>query len=184
MMGSILGNGIISSHFKELGIFEFKAACEWVKSLPYQRNSTKEDYLIVLKECVGTCSSKHELIKRLSVENDIDDCKLILCMFRMSGNNTPKVKSILDEYGLSYIPEAHTYISLNGVVYDLTFPSNPELLYQNDILFTEEITADQIKTYKVELHKNYLKKWIKDSQSTYTFQEVWNIREACIVALS
>ena len=159
-------------------------ACEWVRALPYKRNSNKEDNLIVLKEACGTCSSKHELIKRLSEENGIDDCRLILCMFKMSSNNTPKVASVLSAYGLDYIPEAHTYITLNGVAHDFTFPGNPELLYQDDILYMEEILADQIKSYKVETHKAYLNKWIKEVQSPYSFQEIWEIREACIASLS
>lgn len=183
-MDRALGNGIISNNFKELGLFEFREACEWVRALPYKRNSTKRDPHIVLKERCGTCSSKHELIKRLAEENDIKDCKLILCIFKMSGHNTPKVKSLLDDYELSYIPEAHSYITLKGVVHDLTFPENPELLYQNDILHKEEISTDQIQSYKFETHKAYLKNWTIEGQSPYSFEELWSIREACIAALT
>ncbi len=178
-----LGNEPISRAFKKRGVFTFNAACEAVRVLAYGRNSTKEDTIIVLKESCGTCSSKHELVKRLAEENKVDDCVLVLCMFKMSAVNTPKVKAVLDELGLDYIPEAHTYITLNGEVKDLTFPNDPAMLYQKDILYREEISVDQIKTYKVETHRAYLKKWGEENEIPYTFEELWGIRERCIGVL-
>ena len=183
-MNNQFGDGPFSAYFKERGIESFDSACEWVRTLPYKRNSTKTDPFIVLKESCGTCSSKHELIKRLADENGITDCVLVLCMFKMSSYNTPKVKGVLDDKGLEYIPEAHTYIQLDGEVNDLTFPEKPALLYLEDVLFTEEITADQIQEYKVERHKKYLKKWVEDGNVHYSFEELWEIREECIRVLA
>jgi len=179
-----LHDGAISNAFRARGILAFQEACEWVRSLAYKRNSTKEDALIVLKESCGTCSSKHELIKRLAEENGLEDCKLVLCMFKMSAANTPKVEAVLRRYGLDYIPEAHTYITLNGEVLDLTFPENPELSYLQDILFTEYISADQIRNYKEKTHKTYLREWGENSDALYTFEELWKIREECIEVLA
>jgi hypothetical protein len=180
----LLGSGIISTKFKEIEIFEFSDACEWIRKLPYKRNSNKTDPLIVIKEKCGTCSSKHEVIKRLSVENNIQDCRLILCIFKMSSYNTPKIKSVLEKYGLDFIPEAHTYIRLNGESHDYTFPDSPENLYLKDVVYEEKITADQIEFYKTQTHKRYIKRWIKKDESSYSLKEIWAIREACISALS
>ena len=177
-------NGLVSCTFVNGGITTFKDACDWVRALPYRRNSTKNDILIVLKERCGTCSSKHELLKRLTVENDINNCKLILCMFKMTSVNTPKVKSVLDNYGLTYIPEAHTYLEIDGIVNDFTFSGEPELLYLDDVLFTEEINADQIREYKAETHRRYMKEWGVDNEMAFTFEELWGIREECIGALA
>lgn len=179
-----LRDGNISSSFKKKGINSFRDACEYVNQLPYKRNSTKDDPLIVLKESCGTCSSKHELIKRLADENGIGDCKLILCMFKMSAENTSGVKSVLEEYGLEYIPEAHTYIEIDGKINDLTFPNSSDFSVLKDVLFTEEISADQIQFYKEKRHKEYLKEWLKEAGLEYSFEEIWGIREACILALS
>ena len=184
MLNKQLGDGMISNIFKENGINTFDSACEWVRALPYRRNTTKEDKLIVLKESCGTCSSKHELIKRLAEENDIKECKLVLCIFKMSAINTPKIRAVLEDYDLDFFPEAHIYVTINGVVNDLTFPENPELLYLNDVLFTEEISADQILTYKVEKHQAFMKEWIGENRVLYSFEELWGIRERCIEVLS
>ena len=180
----ILGDGVISKAFKALGVEHFDTACEFVNGLPYKRNSTKSDPLIVLKESCGTCSSKHGIIKRLAVENEISDCKLILCMFKMSSLNTIAVAPVLNSYGLEYIPEAHTYVEIDGSICDLTFPDTKDLAYQKDVLFTEEISADQLKSYKLEKHQAYMRNWMQEEKLSYSFEELWAIREECIFALS
>jgi len=179
-----LGSGPFSEAFKKVNAFTFKMACTWVQSLPYKRNSTKDNPFIVLQESCGTCSSKHELIKRLADENQIEGCELILCMFKMSADNTPKVKPILQKYGLDYIPEAHTFIRLDGDIVDLTFPDKPELLYLDDIIYEEKIEADQIRAYKAETHRSFMEKWGKENGLEYDFEELWKIREECIEILS
>lgn len=177
-------SGPISHTFSQKGISEFKHACEWVQQLPYHRNSTKEDHLIVLKEMQGTCSSKHELIKRLAEENELLGCSLVLCMFKMSGLNTPKIGDVLSHYGLDYIPEAHTYILLDDEILDLTFPEKPPLDYLKEVIFTKKISADQIKHFKSSTHRSYLRQWVDQESLPYSLKEIWEIREECIQRLS
>lgn len=179
-----LGDGMISSAFKLKGVYHFEAACEWVKGLSYGRNLNKKDPLIVLKELRGTCSSKHALIKRLADEIGISDLKLMLCIFKMSASNTPKVQPILEEYGLEYIPEAHNYLKLDGRVLDLTFSGEANHSFLNDVLYEEEIEAEQIIGYKLAFHKKYLSDYVKENSIGYSLVELWDIREACIKVLS
>ena len=74
--------GIFSAAFRKLGAQTFEEACHLVNQMPYQRNRIKSDALRVLNEGCGTCSSKHEVIKRLAEELQLEACRLILCMFR------------------------------------------------------------------------------------------------------
>ena len=178
-----IGNGPISKAFKDRGIETFGEACALVKSLVYKRCSSDLDILKVLHENCGTCSSKHELIKRLADENTISNCQLILCVFKMSAANTRKVSTILERYGMEYIPEAHTYILYNGELYDLTFPGETNLNYLKDVIFSQEIDADHIRE-KADTHKSYLLKWIKEEKLKFSISELWEIREQCILALS
>ena len=105
-------------------------------------------------------------------------------MFRMSVKNTPIVGSVLEKYGLEYLPEAHTYLMVDGEIRDLTFPQESELHYLKDVLYEEEILADQIPEYKEGVHKSYMKKWGVESGLKYTFEELCRIREECIRELS
>jgi hypothetical protein len=102
----------------------------------------------------------------------------------MSKENTPKTGTILEDSGLVYIPEAHCYLKINGQHMDFT---NKDSFYdkiKNDILEEIEIHPFQVSEFKVNFHKDYLKKWLSKVNSIMTFKQVWEIREQCIHNLS
>ena len=101
----------------------------------------------------------------------------------MNGFNT-KIGSVLNEYNLEYIPEAHCYLKIDGTVVDVTSKESNFEKLKNDILEETEIESYQVSEFKIQYHKNYIKKWIIDHQINYTFDEIWNIREQCIKQLS
>lgn len=53
----------ISNLFLTLSITTFREALKYVHELPYGRNNNRTDYLLVISEKCGTCSTKHALIK-------------------------------------------------------------------------------------------------------------------------
>ena len=97
---------------------------------------------------------------------------------------TPKIKSLLDEHHLRYLPEAHTYVVINNEIQDFTFAVHSELLFLKDVVLTEEISPHQISTYKTKFHKSYINQWIENEKMEVSFEEIWKVREACIEALS
>ena len=44
----------------------FEEASNFVKNLPYKRNSNKENINVIIEENGGTCSTKHAYLKRIS----------------------------------------------------------------------------------------------------------------------
>jgi hypothetical protein len=46
------------------------------------------------------------------------------------------------------------------------------------------ITPREIGDKKIELHQKEMKWWIAEKKLSYTFEEMWRIREECIDALS
>lgn len=157
---------------------------DFIQKLPYGRNSNRFDPSLVILEMKGTCSSKHAALKMLAEENDIRNVKLILCLYKMSALNTKGVGSILEKYHLEYLPEAHCYLSINGLKQDFTNINSDLAHIENDILEETEIEAQQVGEFKVEYHKAFIKKWLQLNRVEYSFTEVWNIREQCIAALS
>ena len=106
-------------------------------------------------------------------------------MFRMNGENTPKIKSVLHNYNLEYIPEAHNYLKFKNQILDFTKKNSSENDFINDLLEEIEIEPHQINQFKIEFHKNYLKNWLNENPEThYSLDELWKIREECIKALS
>ena len=175
----------ISQLFRQNQCFDFVSASEFVRNLPYQRNLNKDNLATVFTDNCGTCSTKHALLKKLAKENNQPDFKLILGIFRMNGEDTPKIKSVLHTQNLEYIPEAHNYLKFKNQILDFTKKNSSENDFINDLLEEIEIEPHQINQFKIEFHRNYLKNWLAENpQIPYSLEELWKIREECIKALS
>jgi len=166
------------------GIQTWEGLIELVKNLPYGRNTNRTDFELVITEQKGSCSSKHSLLKKVADLNDIPDVMLILGIYKMSKNNTPNIGNVLVENSIDFIPEAHCYLKIDGKGTDITtFQSDFEKL-EKDIIQELEIQPEQVAEFKVEYHKDYLKKWILDNNIERNFDDMWRIREKCISNLT
>jgi len=177
--------GDVSNHFLSRGIFTFHNAAKYVQSLDYGRNVDKSNLLTVFSDNRGTCSTKHALLKCLADENGFEDITLFIGIFKMNGSNTPKIKERLLKYNIPYIPEAHTYLKYEAQYFDFTkIGASPED-FLNDLMHEIEIQSNQINVQKVEIHKSFLRNWLRvNSDNKYSIEEIWNIREECIKDLS
>jgi hypothetical protein len=139
---------------------------------------------LIIPEQKGTCSTKHAFIKQLAIEAQQEAVQLCLGIYQMNEANTKGVGKVLNNYNLDYIPEAHSYLKIDGNIIDITHPKSNKTLFVNSLLKEEAIQPQQISTYKVNWHQNFLKQWLTTAQLPYSFQEIWNIREECIASLS
>lgn len=173
--GRPLGAGFVA-----LDLRTFHAAADHVWRLPYGRTSDRSDFRLVLPEARGTCSTKHALLAALAREHG-RPVPLVLGIYPMDGVNTPGVAATLRAHGFSSIPEAHCYLHVDGRRVDLT-RAGADAGPIEQFLMEEEITPAQIGTYKVELHRRFVRRWA--AQCGRGFDEAWAAREACIEALS
>ncbi len=173
-------NGVVSKEFLNLKIFSFKEACEYIANLPYKRNSNKENINCVFSDLGGTCSTKHAVLRKLALENNHPEVKLILGIFKMDSEYTPLIKDTLNKNNLEYIPEAHNYLKINNSYYDFTRRDSNYNQFKNKLLTEVEIEYIEIATEKVLLHKEFLKDWIQKEKLNFTLDEIWKIREECI----
>ncbi len=152
---------------------------------PYGRNSHRSDFLLVLPEERGTCSTKHALLAAVAREQNLL-IVLTLGIYEMHERNTPGVGIVLDQHGLSAIPEAHCYLAYQGVRIDITRSGAEPTEPISRFLYEEAIVPEQIGDYKVQLHQRFLCDWIaeKGSPTSLSFAEIWRIREKCIAALA
>lgn len=168
----------------DAGFSDFESISNYYKSLPYGRNSDRSNFKLVITEKKGTCASKHAFLKELAIENNQACVKLFVGIYRMNDKNTSGVKPILSKYKLDYLPQAHSYLKINGNLFDMTRSVESESNFIDDLIFEEEISPNQVLDYKRELHQYYLKEWIKNEEIDYTFDEIWSIREESIEILS
>jgi hypothetical protein len=165
-------------------ITDFKSAIAYIHQLPYGRTSDRSDYNLILLENKGTCATKHAFLKQLAIENNQDAVELYIGIYQMNETNTKGVGSVLNNYNLDYIPEAHTYLKINGNLLDITRATENKTSFEDSLLTEQQILPHQIGDFKVNWHQTFLKQWITDEQLPYAVQEIWNIREECILALS
>lgn len=179
----IENKGIVSDKFLKSGINNFEKACEFIASLPYKRNKDKNDILCVFEDKAGTCSTKHSTLRKLAIENEKEEVKLILGIFKMDAEYNSKIKNTLDENELKYIPEAHNYLKIGNAYLDFTKPNAAYSDFQNKLLEETEIEYNQINNDKIEIHKNFLAKWI-ENKPALSLDKIWKIREQCIQDLA
>ena len=161
----------------------FQETISFVKQIPYGRNSNREDLSLVISENKGTCSSKHAYLKDFAIKNKIPNVQLIIGIYRMNEKNT-KIGTILSENNLEFIPEAHCYLKIDGKTVDITSKDNDFDKIKADLLKEIEIQPYQVADFKVNYHQNYLKNWLTETNSKFSFDEIWKIREICIQKLS
>lgn len=166
-----------------LGCVNFSDACSYVSRLPYYRNFDKNNVLCVLNEQCGTCSTKHMVLKKIAEEHAISDIHLVIGIFLMTPENTPKVKPILDAFNLSGIPEAHCYLANKGKIFDYTF-EQVQIDFAGNLFVEYQVLAAEISIKKVKLHQTFLHKWAEENALPFSLQQLWQIREQCITALS
>lgn len=180
----ITSKGVISNHFLELRFTDFKSAAEYIQFLPYKRNEHKENQLCVFEDLGGTCSTKHSLLKNLAIENNFPELKLMLGIFLMTESNTSKIATILKKYDLKEMPEAHNYLKYKNEILDFTRKNSSPENFIHDLVEEIEILPFQITDFKIEHHRNFLKKYLKlRSSIPYSLDDFWKIREKCILAL-
>ncbi|WP_262151607.1 hypothetical protein [Chryseobacterium foetidum] len=175
-----INGGTISEQFLKRSIADFHAACKYISELPYKRNSDKNNIQCVFDDLGGTCSTKHATLRKLALENNQPDVKLILGIFKMDSEYTGKIKNTLEKFNLNYIPEAHNYLKINNEYFDFTKPNSEYTQFKSKLLIEKEIEFNEIVNEKISFHKDFLKKWILDENISYNLDEIWNIREQCI----
>lgn len=176
--------GKLSDKLISKGITTFHKAVKHVHNLSYGRNTRPANYWTIIYEGKGTCSSKHAYLKALAEENDIYSIQLMMCIYVMNEENTLGVGAVLKKYKLDAILEAHNCLCYDGERFDFTFPNTRNMSWEADLLSEESIDLDQIGEYKKEYHKAMLKEWIKRDHIPYNIDEILQIREECIAALS
>ena len=166
------------------GIETWSELTEFIKSLPYGRNKNRTDFGLVISEKKGTCSSKHALLKSIADLNNISNIDLVIGIYRMTELNTPKIGTELTDNSIEFIPEAHCYLKINENRIDVTSEQSEFKKIEKDIIQEKLIEPFQVADFKVDYHKNFLKDWINETKSKFSFAQIWLIREKCIENLT
>lgn len=180
----LISNDKLTALIKHSGIETWNELIEFTKNLPYGRNSNRTEFELVISEQKGSCSSKHAFLKKVAELNKIQHVKLILCIYRMNHKNTPNIGNELSKNSIEFIPEAHCYLIIDDVRTDITTHQAVFDRIEMDIIEEVEIMPEQVAAFKVDYHKQYLRRWISEYRIEKNLDEIWEIREKCISRLA
>lgn len=112
-------NGPVCRTFLSMGIHDFHQACGYVHELPYGYNSDRDDLMILFKEKMGSCTTKHAVIATLAAEMEIAVDKHI-GVYPMTEALVTGANAILDRYQLPGLPMVHCFLVFEGLGVDLS----------------------------------------------------------------
>jgi len=152
--------GPISEEFRSLGRLTFQAACRYVLELPYGYNSDKNDLMILFKEKMGTCTTKHAVIGSLAEELGLPVAKHV-GIYRMTEELVTGTKAILDKHRLPNVPMLHCFLVYNRFRVDLTEGNNNgKNRAIDEFLFTQEVIPNIPAKDEYLLYRQALKERI------------------------
>jgi hypothetical protein len=160
---AIIGTGSVSKAFLDLGIRTFLDACRYVNELPYGYNSDRDDLMILFKEKMGTCTTKHAAIAALAAEIGLPITKGV-GIYAMTEAVVTGADKILTEYGLPYVPMIHCFLEYENYRVDLTEGNrNGKNRPIDDFLYTDRVAAtisakDEYMIYRKALSEVILKR--------------------------
>ncbi len=156
-------SGAVSDTFRSLGIHSFLEACRYVHELPYGYNSDRDDLMILFKEKMGTCSTKHAVIATLAAELGLAISRGV-GIYPMTEAIVTGAYKILSEYGLPYVPMIHCFLEYENYRVDLTEGNrNGKNRPIDDFLYTDRVAAtisakDEYMIYRKALSEVILKR--------------------------
>ena len=110
--------------------------------LPYGYNSNRDDLLILFKEKIGSCTTKHAVIATLAKELDLSIDKHI-GIYAMDDKIVTGSDQILKTYGLPYLPMLHCFLVFQDRRVDLTEGNrNGKNRPINHFLWTQKVTPN------------------------------------------
>lgn len=178
----ISGQSALSHELRVRGFTCFTQLAEYVKALPYGRTAEAGDLCAVLHEKRGTCSSKHQLLAAVAQASGHAEIQLTVGIYAMSEGNTPGVAATLHTAGVTSLPEAHCYLSVEGERMDFTGLAAGSSSPFAALLSESIVCPFRLRETKAELHMQALAEWA--SLRGVTVEWAWSVREACIAALA
>jgi len=154
---SISNVGIISAKFLNLGIDSFIDACRYVHTLPYGYNTDRDDLMILFRENLGTCITKHAVIATLAKEMNLLIAKNV-GIYAMTEEIVSGTNEILEKFKLPYVPMVHCFLVYGECRVDLSEGNNNGKNRSiEDFLYTQSVEPNISAKDEYVLYRKALK---------------------------
>ena len=149
--------GIISAKFLNLGIDSFIDACRYVHTMPYGYNTDRDDLMILFRENLGTCITKHAVIATLAKEMNLLIAKNV-GIYAMTEEIVTGTNEILEKFKLPYVPMVHCFLVYGEFRVDLSEGNNNGKNRSiEDFLYTQSVEPNISAKDEYVLYRKALK---------------------------
>lgn len=149
--------GVVSAEFLKMGVTGFHEACLYVHEMPYGYNSNRDDLMILFKEKMGSCATKHAVVATLSEELGLPIGKSI-GIYAMTEEIVTGTQEILKDFNLPYVPMIHCFLVYDHYRVDLTEGNfNGKNRPLDDFLYTETVSPNISAKDEYLIYRNALK---------------------------
>jgi len=149
--------GPVSRTFLDLGIPRFHQACRYVHELPYGYNSDRDDLMILFRENMGSCTTKHAVIATLAAELGLGIEKSV-GIYAMTEDLVTGTDRILEKYRLPYVAMVHCFLEDGTRRVDLSEGNqNGKNGPIDQFLYTEKVEATISARDEYRLYRRALK---------------------------
>jgi hypothetical protein len=175
----ISNTGQISETFLNFQIKTFTTACRFVHELPYGYNSDRDDIMILFREQMGSCTTKHAVIATLADELNLPVAKHI-GIYAMTEKIVTGTAQIIEKFNLPYLPMVHCFLAYKDYTVDLTEDNqNGKNRPIDEFLFTENVipnisAKDEYLKYRTALKNRIL---IREEFKGIDIKQVLQARE-------
>ena len=153
----IVGNGPMALTFLSLEINRFLEACRHVHELPYGYNSDRDDLMILFKEKMGSCTTKHAVIATLASELRLPIEKSI-GIYAMTEDLVSGARQIREKYDMPFVPMVHCFLVYEDYRVDLSEGNqNGKNGPIDHFLYTEKVAANITGKDEYLLYRKALK---------------------------
>ncbi len=150
----------VARKLANIGVNRFGQLAHWLWQLPYGRNVVRSDYISVIDDKHGTCSTKHGLFKFLAEQNNLG-IKLMRCTFEMNTSIDKRLAPFLAGLDIGSFLECHCYLKLEGERFDISLAHVEPMPFKLKILSENEISLSELGEDKVLFHKQAMREWLK-----------------------
>ena len=181
----VVNAGAISNYFLSAGIDSFLKACDYVHQLPYGYNTDRDDLMILFKEKMGSCATKHAVIATLAVELDMPINKSI-GIYPMTEAIVTGTDRIIRQYDLPYVPMIHCFLEYRDYRVDLTEGNqNGKNQPVDELFFTARVQSNISAKDEYILYRQALKERIlrRDDMQGVDIKTILHAREEGLVLL-
>lgn len=173
----------MGAQMRALGFADFAQLALHVRALPCESQGWSADPLAVLRDGRGTAGAKHRLLAGVAQQCGHPEVVLTVGIYEMNAVNSPAVATLLADACVPFIPESHSYLTVDHQRFDFSGrpPPASSLASPFAVILEEHfVMPDDLAERQRQAHQRALSRWA--DRNGLSSEAAWALHQACLAA--